>query len=125
MIESNHEVPPQKEKTSLWQIGACETPDELQEEVQEESQSQLRRSTRLKCPNTKYIDATLTEVVNIKEDTTFEEASKSRDRNNPMKEEILKGHGRHDACRARVAHNGRKGKIKLVLRGSVKNSLPT
>ncbi|KAH0694070.1 hypothetical protein KY285_021167 [Solanum tuberosum] len=77
-IESNQEVLPQKEKKSLWQTGACETPDELQEEVQEESQSQLRRSTRLKCPNTKYIDATLTKVVNLKEATTFEEASKSR-----------------------------------------------
>ncbi|KAH0758836.1 hypothetical protein KY290_022329 [Solanum tuberosum] len=111
-IESNQEVPLQKEKKSLWKTGACETPDKLQEKVQEESQSQLRRSTRLKLPNTKYIDATLTEVVNIKEATTFEKASKSRNRNNPTKVEILKGHGRHDACKVSgIAHNRCKEKI--------------
>ncbi|KAH0694058.1 hypothetical protein KY285_021155 [Solanum tuberosum] len=125
-IESNQEVPPQKEKKSLWQTGACETPVELQEEVQEESQSQLRRSTQLKRPNTKYRDATLIEVVNIKEATTFDEASKCRNQNNPTKVEILKGHGRHDTCKVSgIAHNRRKEKIKLVLRGSVKNSSPT
>ncbi|KAH0686945.1 hypothetical protein KY284_017498 [Solanum tuberosum] len=125
-IKSNQEVSPQKEKKSLRQTGACETPDELQEEVQEESQSQLRRSTRLKRPNIKYIDAALTEVVNIKEATTFEEASKSRDWNNPTKVEILKGYGRHDACKVSgIAHKRRKEKIKLVLKGSVKNSSPT
>lgn len=59
-IETNQEVSPQKEKKSLWQTGACETPDELQEEeVQRGSQWQLRRSTRLKRPNTKYIDIAL------------------------------------------------------------------
>lgn len=57
----------------LVKSGACETPDELkEEEVQKGSQSQVRRSTRLKCPNTKYIDATLTKMVNIKEATNFE-----------------------------------------------------
>ncbi|KAH0696280.1 hypothetical protein KY290_013631 [Solanum tuberosum] len=101
------------------------TPELLQEKVQKVLQPQLRRKTQLKCSNVKYIDVTLAEMVNNKDDTTFEEASTSRDQNNPMKEEILKGHGRHDACRARIAHNGRKGKIKLVLRGSVKNSSPT
>ncbi|KAH0717088.1 hypothetical protein KY285_013119 [Solanum tuberosum] len=101
-----------------------ETPELLQEKVQKDLQPQLRRKTRLKCSNAKYIDATLAEMVNNKDATTFEEASTSRDQNNPMKEEILKGHGRHDACRARIAHNGRKEKIKLVLRGSVKNSSP-
>ena len=43
-----------------------------------------------------------------KDATIFEEASKSMDQNNPMKEEFLKRHGRHDACRARIAHNGRR-----------------
>ncbi|KAH0694065.1 hypothetical protein KY285_021162 [Solanum tuberosum] len=32
-IESNQEVPLQKEKKSLWKTGACETPDKLQEKV--------------------------------------------------------------------------------------------
>ncbi|KAH0640167.1 hypothetical protein KY285_036753 [Solanum tuberosum] len=68
----------------------------------------------------------INEVVNIKEATTFEEASKSRDQNNPTKVEILKGHGRHDACKVSgTAHNKRKEKIKLVSRGSIRNSSPT
>uniref|UniRef100_M1DEP2 Uncharacterized protein n=1 Tax=Solanum tuberosum TaxID=4113 RepID=M1DEP2_SOLTU len=112
------------ENENSWNTRVHETPELLQEKVQEALQPQLRRKTRLKCSNAKYIHATLAEMVNNKNATIFEEASKSRDRNNPMKEEILKGHGRRDACRARIAH-GRKGKIKLVLRGSVKNSSPT
>ncbi|KAH0636528.1 hypothetical protein KY289_036443 [Solanum tuberosum] len=110
------------ENKNSWKTRVHETPQLLQERVQEALQPQLRRKTRLKCSNAKHIDATLAEVVNNKDTTTFEEASKSRDQNNPMKEEILKWHGRHDAYRARIANNGRKGKIKLVLRGSVKNS---
>ncbi|KAH0664433.1 hypothetical protein KY284_029364 [Solanum tuberosum] len=105
------------ENKNSWKTRVHETLELLQEKVQEALQPQLRRKTRLKCSNSKYIDATLAEMVNNKDATTFEEASKSRDRNNPMKEEILKGHGRHDACRARIAHNGRKGKIKFVLTG--------
>ncbi|KAH0650219.1 hypothetical protein KY284_030131 [Solanum tuberosum] len=54
-------------------------PELLQESVQEALQPQLRRKTRLKCSNAKYIDATLAEVVNNKDTTIFEEASKSRD----------------------------------------------
>ncbi|KAH0698870.1 hypothetical protein KY284_013085 [Solanum tuberosum] len=113
------------ENKNSWKTRVHETPELLQEKVQKDLQPQLRRKTRLKCSNAKYIDATLAEMVNNKDATTFEEASTSRDQNNPMKEEILKGHGRHDACRARIAHNRRKEKIKLVLRGSVKNSSPT
>ena len=56
-------------------------------------------------------------MVNNKYATIFKEATKSKDRNNPMTEEILSGHGRHDACRATIAHNGREGIIKLVLVG--------
>lgn len=33
-------------------------------------------------------------MANNKDPTTFEEAPKIKDRNNPMKEEILNGHGR-------------------------------
>jgi len=77
----------------------------------------------VKCSNAKYIDATLANVVNIKETTTFEEASKSRDQNNPTKMKILKGHGCHDVCRVLgIAHNESKENIKLVLRGSIKKS---
>lgn len=42
------------------QTRAFETPNELQEEVEEELQSQHTNYTRLKHPNNKYIDATLT-----------------------------------------------------------------
>uniref|UniRef100_M1BH30 Uncharacterized protein n=1 Tax=Solanum tuberosum TaxID=4113 RepID=M1BH30_SOLTU len=109
------------ENKNSWKTRVHETPQLLQERVQEALQPQLRRKTRLKCSNAKHIDATLVEVVNNKDTTTFEEASKSRAWNNPMKVEIV-WHGRHDAYRARIANNGRKVKIKLVLRGSVKNS---
>ena len=44
------------------------------EEHVESSQCQLRRSTRDRRPNPKYIEAL---YVEIKEPTTFEEASKS------------------------------------------------
>lgn len=80
----------------------------------------------MKSSNVKYIDATLTEVVNIKEATTFEKVSKSRDQNTPKKEEILKGHERHDAFKVSgIAHNRCKEIIKLVFRGSINNSSPT
>ncbi|KAH0683686.1 hypothetical protein KY289_021438 [Solanum tuberosum] len=83
----------------------------LQDKLNEVEQWNKIESNQ-ECPNTKYIDATLTEVVNLKEATTFEEASKSRNRNNPTKVEILKGHGRHDACKVSgIAHNRRKEKI--------------
>jgi len=117
------EISSSKENKSSWKTGIHETLEELQEGVQENPQ--LRRSTRVKRQNSKYINAAQSEVDKVKEPTTFEEASKSKDQNNTMKEEILKGYGHHDACRARIAHNRRKGKIKLVLRGSVKNSSPT
>ena len=42
------------------QTRAFETPNELQEQVKEESQSQRSRSTGLKPQNIMYIDATLT-----------------------------------------------------------------
>lgn len=62
---------------SPWRTEIHETPEEVQaiqpEEHVESSQGQLRRSTRDRRPNPKYIEASYAE---IKEPTTFEEASK-------------------------------------------------
>lgn len=75
---------------SPWRTGIHETPEEVQaiqpEEHVEPSQGQLRRSTRDRRPNPKYIEASYAE---IKEPTTFEEASKSLEWRKAMEEEIL------------------------------------
>lgn len=72
---------------SPWRTGIHETPEEVQpEEHVELSQGQLRSSTRDRRPNLKYIEASYAE---IKEPTTFEEASKSPEWRKAMEEEIL------------------------------------
>ena len=76
---------------SPWRIGVHETPDEvetsqLEDQQIEPSQPQLRRSTRERRQNPKYINDAYAEV---KEPTTFEEASKSPEWRKAMEEEIL------------------------------------
>ena len=66
----NSEV--QSKSRSPWRTGIHETPEKVQNSQPEELQ--LRRSTRERRPNPKYIDAAYAEV---KEPATFEEASKS------------------------------------------------
>lgn len=76
---------------SPWRTGVHETPDEVQtnqpeEQQQEPSQPQVRRSNRDRRPNPKYIDAAYAEV---KEPANFDEASKSPEWRKAMEEEIL------------------------------------
>ncbi|KAH0641786.1 hypothetical protein KY290_033396 [Solanum tuberosum] len=65
------EISSSGENKSPWKTGIRETPEELQEGVQETPQ--LRRSTRVKSQNSKSINAALAEVDRVKEPTTFKE----------------------------------------------------
>jgi len=67
----NHLLKGYLHKNRSWKIGAYETSVMLHKEVKEAPKPQLRKSTRLKHPNTKFIDATSAKVFPIKKITTM------------------------------------------------------
>ncbi|KAJ7962838.1 Retrovirus-related Pol polyprotein from transposon TNT 1-94 [Quillaja saponaria] len=74
-----------------WQTGVYQQPSEEGEHGEAEiptQQSQPRRSTRIRKPNTKYANATIAKEVDAKEPETYEEASQNTVWIVAMEEEI-------------------------------------
>ncbi|KAE8676518.1 PLAC8 family protein [Hibiscus syriacus] len=79
----------QRMTQNLWQTGVYQQPNEEggpSETEESIPQSQLRRSTRIRRPNPKYVNAAIIEEATKPE--TFEEASQSSEWMTTMKEEI-------------------------------------
>lgn len=81
--EQEHSTSDTLEKSmSPWQTGVpLRSPEELrpsQQEVEEDNPP-LRRSTRQRKPNQKYVNAALAEEESVKEPATFDEASRGKE----------------------------------------------
>ena len=81
---------PQDKPASPWKSGVHVTPEEArpsQLEVDEPPQP-LRRSTRARKPNSKYVDVSLAQMDDVREPASYEEACQSKEWQMAMNEEI-------------------------------------